>query len=223
VDRYDRDEVRSKGVSVLGVISLVIGIIGTLISLIPCVGLIGMPVTGLGLLLGLIGLVVSLVGKQSGLGFPIAGSAVSLAGLAVGGLWLGLMAAAVGTAQQQEQARQVQAAEEAQAIKDGPAVKVSAADLAKAYTANEIAADSKYKDKILEITGAVEQVRREGLGETTVELATGEEDDNVLCKFDKGHQQEMEKLQPPQPVTIRGKCKGRDGNGIHLQKCVLVR
>jgi hypothetical protein len=74
----------------LGIASLVLGVLGLVLSLLPCVGVIALPLAGLGFLLGLIGGVVALVRKGHGIGFPIAGSGVNLLALMIGGFWLAL-------------------------------------------------------------------------------------------------------------------------------------
>ena len=67
---------------------MVLGVVGLLLSLIPCVGWIGLPLSGLGLVLGVVGGVVAVARKGHGVGFPIAGSAISGLALAIGGFWL---------------------------------------------------------------------------------------------------------------------------------------
>jgi hypothetical protein len=71
----------------LGIAALALGVLAIPFALIPCIGVYSMPVSGLGLFFGIVGLVVAVVAKRGGTGFPIAGSAVSLAALAVAGLW----------------------------------------------------------------------------------------------------------------------------------------
>jgi len=68
----------SKASHSLGIASLVLGIIAFLICWIPFLGLIGLPLSLLGILLGGIGLLIALFRKGSGIGFPIAGTALSL-------------------------------------------------------------------------------------------------------------------------------------------------
>src|SRR5262249_36810200 len=68
----------------LGIPSLVLGVIAGSFGWIPGVGVLSMPLSGLGLLLGIAGLIVAIVQRGRGLTFPIAGSAVCLASLAVG-------------------------------------------------------------------------------------------------------------------------------------------
>jgi hypothetical protein len=72
----------------LGIASLVLGVLAFLVSLIPCIGVVGLPIGGLGLLLGIAGLIVALVRQGRGIGFPIAGSGVSLLALVIAGVWL---------------------------------------------------------------------------------------------------------------------------------------
>ena len=63
--------------SSLGIASLVLGILALLVSWVPFLGAITLPLSGLGLLLGLIGLIIALTRRGAGVGFPIAGMAVS--------------------------------------------------------------------------------------------------------------------------------------------------
>ncbi len=60
--------------SSLGIASLVLGVIAFTICWIPLLGMLGIPLSGLGLLLGIVGLIVAATRKGSGIGFPIAGA-----------------------------------------------------------------------------------------------------------------------------------------------------
>lgn len=222
-DESDYDPVPTKGVSVLGIISLVLGILGTIISLIPCIGVVGAPVAGIGLLLGVIGLIVSLTGKESGVGFPIAGSAVSLLGLCIAGAWLGLMTLWGKNLSDEVKAQAEKREKERQEIREGPATKVTAAALYKEYDANALAADAKYKGKVLEVTGRIERVNAEGFT-ATVELKTDAEDETVDCMFALEQQHELVNLKPGQQVTIRGRGTGRVGSDSPtLESCILMK
>lgn len=222
-DESDYDPFLTKRVSVLGIISLVLGILGTIISMIPCIGVVGAPVAGLGLLLGAIGLIVSLTGKQSGVGFPIAGSAVSLLGLCIAGIWLTLMAWWGKNISDEVKAQAEMREKERQEIRAGPATKVTAAALYKEYDANALAADSKYKGKVLEVTGRIERVNAEGFA-STVKLKTDAEGKTVDCTFALEQQHELLNLKPGQLVTIRGRGTGRDGNDAPtLEPCILIK
>ena len=69
--------------SSLGVAALILGIVAFLICWVPLIGMIGVPLSALGLLLGLVGLIVAVLRKGAGIGYPIAGIAVSGLALAV--------------------------------------------------------------------------------------------------------------------------------------------
>lgn len=60
----------------LGIAALILGIVGILIAWIPFLGLLTIPLAGLGSLLGLIGLILSLSNNETGIGLPISGVAV---------------------------------------------------------------------------------------------------------------------------------------------------
>lgn len=64
--------------------------------------------------------------------------------------------------------------EQAQAAPAGDAIKVTARDMFKAYEANEIAADSQYKGKPIEISGTVESISSDFMDQPVVQLAAGE-------------------------------------------------
>lgn len=70
--------------SSLGVAGCILGTLALPISLVPLIGLIGVPLSALGLLLGVAGLLVAVFRKGSGIGFAIAGSAISALALFVG-------------------------------------------------------------------------------------------------------------------------------------------
>lgn len=59
--------------SSLGVVSLILGALGFLLSWVPLVGILTLPLSVIGLLLGTIGLIVAIVRRGSGIGWPIAG------------------------------------------------------------------------------------------------------------------------------------------------------
>jgi hypothetical protein len=228
-DDADDERPAAKGVSVLGIVSLVLGILGALISLFPCIGwVVGIPLAGIGLILGVIGLVVAMKGKQSGPALPIAGTAVSVLGLIIAGAWLvwiGMASRQVGQQVQQGlaqmEAEQAKMEQEKQQIRQGPAIDVTAAALAKEYSANSIAADQKYKGKVLAVKGRVERVDDFGFA-ATLHLKTDGPGETVDCEFEAAEKNALVALKPGTQVTVRGKCKGKFGFSPGLEKCVLV-
>jgi hypothetical protein len=72
-----RNAPRTKSVSVLGLIALVIGVIGLALSFVPCLGLFTLPLPILGAVLALIAILISAVGQRDGLGIPVSGFAIN--------------------------------------------------------------------------------------------------------------------------------------------------
>ncbi|MBZ9685187.1 OB-fold putative lipoprotein [Clostridium estertheticum] len=102
------------------------------------------------------------------------------------------------------------------------ALKVSAADLAKAYEANEVNADKNYKDKTIETTGKIDDIGVL-LGQTFITLSA-EKDfaiTNVQCFFDeKTEIDKIASLKKGDKVTIQGVVDGKSMN-VGVNKCTL--
>ena len=105
----------------------------------------------------------------------------------------------------------------------GKAIKVSAIQLFEDYSANEVAADEKYKGKTLEISGMVNDI---GIDITktmyvTFNLGRQLEIMTVQCYFDDNHKGDLAKLSKGQSVMIRGSCAGKLFH-IMVKDCELV-
>ncbi len=103
------------------------------------------------------------------------------------------------------------------------AVDVTANELARQYRENHLAADKRYKGRILRIKGSVESVNRDVLPDSiSVTLVSDSEIEfvSILCYFKEEWEDELSKLRPAQNCTIQGKCEGRSGYVI-LKDCEL--
>ena len=87
---------------------------------------------------------------------------------------------------------------------------ITAPALYAAYAANEVAADEKYKDKSLIITGTVESIGKDGLDTMYVSLAGDGFLSSVQCMFDTEHKGELSRLSKGQHVVIEGRCTGSE-------------
>jgi hypothetical protein len=227
-----------KSVSGLGIASLVVGIVGLVISLIPCVGLIGLPIAGIGLLLGLVGLIIALAGKTEGAGLPISGIAVSLAGCIVSVVWWYITVhSAVSNVkegiaefgkrfeeQRQEMERKAREEEAKEAQARANPVAVSATELLQAYDTNGLAADSRFKGKWLEVRGEVADVARVVTPYVKLKDKGRTKPGSVGCAFEERQEPEIARLKTGDQVTIRGKCDGKSvGEDVRLEKCELVK
>jgi hypothetical protein len=105
----------SKGMSVVGLIALIVGVISFVLSMVPCLNLFTWPLQVIGLILALIGVGISAFGQREGLGLPISGLAVNALACAVPvAMYLGFCGLGMQGARQaaQEAADAVQAEQE---------------------------------------------------------------------------------------------------------------
>src|SRR5262245_36393748 len=231
---------RPKGVNVCGVIALVLGIIGLVIALIPCVGIVGIPIAAIGFLLGVIGIFTS--GRTTGRGLPIAGTCVSVAGLVIAGIWLALTASVIKKSGEQIEAARVemeaqakiiqeesrvaqeQRQQEDKELREGQATAATADKLYEEFDKNPLTAESTYKGKVLEVTGTLLRVERDRFGRSTLVFEAGKNANAaVRCDFSRDANAQLEKLEVKQKVTVRGKYAGKGKNqAVRLENCLLV-
>ena len=95
---------------------------------------------------------------------------------------------------------------------------VRANDLVKAYESNEVAADEKYKGKLVKVSGRIESIGKDLLDNPYVVLGGEGMLDGVQCTFpDKASSRgELAKLNKGESVNITGVCEGLMGN-VHVK------
>lgn len=87
------------------------------------------------------------------------------------------------------------------------AIEIDAEKLISIYASNEVSADSKYKGKILKITGFVHDIGKDFTDNSYITLGN-KELRSVQCFFNKKHENEIGEISKSQYVTIIGKCDG---------------
>ncbi len=98
---------------------------------------------------------------------------------------------------------------------------VSATDLAIAYGRNQVAADIRFKDKIIIVGGRIKSIGKDVHDGPYVSLITGDYT-TVRCMFADTDTPELSRLQPWQTVRIKGRCGGSPYSRILLHECKLV-
>ena len=101
-----------------------------------------------------------------------------------------------------------------------PEYTVSAQELYKAYEDNGVAADEKYKDKVILVNGIVETIDKDITDAIYVTLKTSMYSASVQCLFANSHTKEAASLKKGTKVSIKGKVDGKLGNVI-LRGCTL--
>jgi hypothetical protein len=100
-------------------------------------------------------------------------------------------------------------------------VRTSAPLLAASFESNEVLADSLYLNKVISVSGVVQNVAGDGRGNLIARLA-GDRNGKIMvdCLLDSGYRPDEQAIQPGDSVTIRGTCAGQWKNVILLQ-CIM--
>ena len=109
-------------------------------------------------------------------------------------------------------------AEVAREIRDvEPQMTVSANDLLGDYEANEVAADLKYKDKVVLVTGVIKSFVSGD--EPKVYFDTGGGFTEVTCGFSPEEVVSVAELRKGQQITFRGKVTGKGVFDVEVKGC----
>lgn len=100
-----------------------------------------------------------------------------------------------------------------------PVITVSASQMAKDYESNEIAADEKYKGKMVQITGVVDGVEKDLMDNPFLSLDSGWSGYYLHCYFEDT--KPLVKLKKGQKVTVVGEVKQLSLVFIELKECEL--
>jgi hypothetical protein len=104
-----------------------------------------------------------------------------------------------------------------QKVEDSVGIALTAAQLSKEYAADEKAANAKYLNKAIEVSGMVSEVDKNQDGGLMVILDTGDPMTGVQCTMrDKGVT-----VNKGQTVTLKGFCSGSGITGVTLTDCVI--
>lgn len=155
---------------------------------------------------GIIGLIGTTVG--AGIAYLIG------LGLMAGGI-LALSDAGLQAQQNRHQATAANSAE---------TIGISAAQLLRDYEAGEIAANNKYKNRILDIGGRIADIGKDATG--IPYIALGAENRNasrvIRCLFAAEDARKLERLSKGDDISIRGKCDGMTGNAIVVRDSKIL-
>jgi hypothetical protein len=106
-------------------------------------------------------------------------------------------------------------------LEDSPAKYiVEASALFAEYKANEVAADQKYKGKIILVDGAIEEIKKGVLGGAYVTLNTGEMFGSVQCLLKENEENLAASMSKGKVVQVKGRCDGKSFNVI-LRDCAF--
>jgi len=101
-----------------------------------------------------------------------------------------------------------------------PSFAIPADDLYSAYVTNAVAADERFKDKVLAISGTVQSVAKYGKG-SAVNLLTSNGSGVVQCYFEEEQNQAVARLRRGQQAIIKGRCGQFYEDTVLVYECVM--
>jgi len=108
-----------------------------------------------------------------------------------------------------------------------PAMAVKAGDLLQEYGTNAVAADGKYKGKVLRVTGKFGSAQKVPFGAYAVQLLPEDASDlnlsGVQCFLVESAEADAATFQPGQMITLQGTCDGGALGQVKLGRCSVVK
>jgi tRNA_anti-like len=237
-DRPRRKRPKTPELNVAGAVAVGIGALALVLTITPCLSVwFGIVPAIVGLLVGLVGLYTSQQsgGRQKPM-LPIAGMSISAVAVLIavsllvffkglekaGEKMAAEWQAEAAKAEAEHKAAMAKAATDVKAAGEGQVIRLTAVQFYQAFDNDEDRAERLYRNKVIEVTGTIQEVDFTG-ATYTVYLKGGPEDfETVDCQFaiDPAVRERLAQLRPGQTVTIRGKCL----NGFSdLEACILVQ
>jgi hypothetical protein len=107
-----------------------------------------------------------------------------------------------------------------------PVSTVKAGDLLQEYSTNAIAADGKYKGKLIQVSGKFGSAQKAPLMGYAVQLLPEDAPEvnasAVQCFIIESAEADVGKLQPEQMIKVQGTCDGQVLGQVKLSRCVLI-
>lgn len=89
---------------------------------------------------------------------------------------------------------------------------MAANKLYREYDANEVAADSKYKGKIVIVSGTIQDIGKDVMDNAFIVIGGESGFDGVQCTFAEEETASVARLSKGQQVTVKGEVTGKMGN-----------
>ena len=106
-------------------------------------------------------------------------------------------------------------------VSEEPATFVTAETLHAAYVRNEVAADNKYKDKMVEVSGTVSSISTFG-DEPVVNLLGSDRLGGVQCYFDPKQRETVARIERGNLASFKCKCDGFINDVVLATGCVVL-
>ena len=108
-----------------------------------------------------------------------------------------------------------------EALANAPDYILSANQLLREYQNNEVAADNKYKGKIVLVSGIIQNIGKDILDNPYIVIGGSGFLDGVQCYFTKNQEQALAYISKGQRVRVKGKVSGLLLVNVQIQNCTL--
>lgn len=110
------------------------------------------------------------------------------------------------------------------AVTQESVISVAASELMRDYDANEVAADAKYKDKVIQTSGTITSIGKDILDTPYITLSSGGNSfSSVQCMFEKSDQAELAALAKNTKITLQGRVSGKTLGNVLIRECSVVK
>jgi hypothetical protein len=100
-------------------------------------------------------------------------------------------------------------------------IKISASELFNAYENNEVAADNNFEDKVVIISGKVDEIGKDIMDNPYITFYRGEYAfSHVQCMFDD--ENELMHLSRLDPIRVKGVVSGKVAGSVLVRHCTTV-
>jgi len=101
------------------------------------------------------------------------------------------------------------------------AMAITAEELYRAYYLNEVNADQRYKGRVLDVTGAIDEIGKDFLDTPYVSMRGYSRSDHVQGLFPKAAASALSGLSREEHITMRCEVRGKILLNVVLKDCVL--
>jgi hypothetical protein len=105
-------------------------------------------------------------------------------------------------------------------IESDGSIKISAVNLYKEYIDNPVAADEKFKGRMLKVDGTVSLITQETDGRISIMLEGDVINGFIFCYFPDSQSGNISRIKKGEYKTIKGRCTGKQV-GVVMEDCEL--
>ncbi|MFA5127235.1 MAG: hypothetical protein WC465_04555 [Patescibacteria group bacterium] len=103
-------------------------------------------------------------------------------------------------------------------------IKVTAVKLSEEYDTNSVAADAKYKNEMVEVSGVIDNIGKDIIDTPYVTLyGPSSSLFGIQCMFNKEDEVQLAALSKEQNIVLRGKVEGEIIGNVIVRGCSIVK